>query len=271
MGIFSVDLALTPYAPFTRNTHVLREALAKMAQPRLCVVQRRQPRSSQALNQQAASASQTAAADEANAGGVAAARGPRQATRCCPDGVEHDPRLRRDGARSAGLLHHQRSVRHHQLAPQPPRPQEPDSLFGRDRDSAGRAPALSRRHRRRQSRQRQHLHDGRRRSARRERAGEDSRPGQPGRGRRHRHPRVAAAAQRRTAVQSPREERGRAASGSAQRARRARAGNWRPGVRQHQQPAPGIRSGRERPAELLPARLHAGATRPTTDTSATSR
>lgn len=30
IGIFSVDLALTPYAPFTRNTRVLREALTKM-------------------------------------------------------------------------------------------------------------------------------------------------------------------------------------------------------------------------------------------------
>jgi VWFA-related protein len=31
IGIFGVDLALTPYAPFTRNTRVLRQALTKMA------------------------------------------------------------------------------------------------------------------------------------------------------------------------------------------------------------------------------------------------
>src|SRR5262245_33607579 len=31
LGIFSVDLALTPYAPFTRSTRVLRQALDRMA------------------------------------------------------------------------------------------------------------------------------------------------------------------------------------------------------------------------------------------------
>ena len=67
VGIFSVDLALTPYAPFTRNTHVLREALAKMAS-RGSASFNGDTEKAQALDQQAASASQTAAADEASAG-----------------------------------------------------------------------------------------------------------------------------------------------------------------------------------------------------------
>ena len=54
--------------------------------------------------------------------------------------------------------------------------------------SAGGAAAVPRRHRRREPRQREHLHDGRRRPARRERAGEDSRPGERHGRRRHRHP-----------------------------------------------------------------------------------
>ena len=75
----------------------------------------------------------------------------------------------------------------------------------------------------------------------------------------------------RAADEGAREERGRAAPGSAHRPRRARAEHRRPALRQHEQPAPGLRPGRDRPPQLLPRRLHAEPTTPTTASSATSR
>lgn len=70
IGIFGVDLALTPYAPFTRNASTLRQALARVA-----------GRSSSASNsperQQArASADRAAAGAAQTAAGAAAAGGP---------------------------------------------------------------------------------------------------------------------------------------------------------------------------------------------------
>jgi VWFA-related protein len=70
VGIFGVDLALTPYAPFTRNTRVLRQALTKMAS-----------RGSASFNspeqqQQKANADQQAAAAGQSAASAAAAGGP---------------------------------------------------------------------------------------------------------------------------------------------------------------------------------------------------
>ncbi len=62
-----------------------------------------------------------------------------------------------------------------------PGTKEPRPLLGRPGDSSGGAAPVPRRHRRREPGQREHLHDGRGRPARRERAGEDSRPGEPGR------------------------------------------------------------------------------------------
>jgi VWFA-related protein len=70
LGIFGIDMALTPYAPFTRNAYVLRQALETVA-----------GRASASFNspeqrQQKASADQQAAAAEQAVAGAAAAGGP---------------------------------------------------------------------------------------------------------------------------------------------------------------------------------------------------
>jgi VWFA-related protein len=70
IGIFGIDLALTPYTPFTRNAYVLRQALAGMAR-----------RGSASFNspeqrQQKANADQQAASAGAAAAGAAAGGGP---------------------------------------------------------------------------------------------------------------------------------------------------------------------------------------------------
>jgi VWFA-related protein len=70
IGIFGIDLALTPYAPFTRNARVLRQGLASMA-----------GRASASFNspeqrQQKASADQAAASAAQTASSAAAAGGP---------------------------------------------------------------------------------------------------------------------------------------------------------------------------------------------------
>lgn len=77
IGIFGIDLGLAPYAPFTRNVSVLREALAKMSQRASASFnspeQRQQTKD---LDQQAASASQGAAGAAAGGGpGASAAMG----------------------------------------------------------------------------------------------------------------------------------------------------------------------------------------------------
>ena len=59
------------------------------------------------------------------------------------------------------------------------------------------------------------------------------------------------------ADEGAREERGRAAAGSAHGPRRARTEHRRSVVREHEQPAPGLRADRHRPSQLLPRRLHA--------------
>ncbi len=70
IGIFGVDLSLTPYAPFTRNARVLRQALARMS-----------GRGSASFNnpeqqQQKANANRQAAAGGQAAAGAAGATGP---------------------------------------------------------------------------------------------------------------------------------------------------------------------------------------------------
>jgi VWFA-related protein len=77
MGIFSVDLALTPYAPFTRSGHVLRQALGRLetrAQATFNSPEQRQKKTE--ADQRAEMASQTAAnAERAGGPGTAAAIG----------------------------------------------------------------------------------------------------------------------------------------------------------------------------------------------------
>ena len=77
IGIFSVDLALTPFAPFTRNVHVLRQALDKMASrasPSFNSPEQQQQKAN--ADQQATLAGQAAARAEAAGGpGAAAAVG----------------------------------------------------------------------------------------------------------------------------------------------------------------------------------------------------
>ena len=116
VGIFGIDLALTPYAPFTRNARVLRQALDKMAQPRLAPA-------STAPNSSSRRPTRISRRPQRGRGGrrdrrrppAAAARSAlRPATRCSRRWSRTMIRgLRRDGARPAGLLHHQRAVRDH--------------------------------------------------------------------------------------------------------------------------------------------------------------
>jgi VWFA-related protein len=77
VGIFSIDLALTPYSPFTRNARVLKQGLASMAgraSTSFNSPEQRQQKAS--ADQQAASAQQSAAAAAAAGGrGASAAMG----------------------------------------------------------------------------------------------------------------------------------------------------------------------------------------------------
>ena len=107
---------------------------------------------------------------------------------------------------------------------QPARAEEPGPLLRRPRHSSGGAASVRRRHRRGEPRQRQHLHDGCGRAARRERASQDPRSGERGRrcggcSRRS----VAGGKTERAADEGAREERGRAAPGS----RTPASASWR--------------------------------------------
>jgi VWFA-related protein len=77
IGIFGIDLALTPYAPFTRNAYVLREALTGMAGRASSSFNNPEQRQRRAdADRQAASASQGAASAAAAGGpGASAAMG----------------------------------------------------------------------------------------------------------------------------------------------------------------------------------------------------
>jgi VWFA-related protein len=69
VGVFSIDLAMSPLAPFTRNMHVLKAALDKMAQRATTTSGSQEARDkATSLEQAAASASQGTAAAEASAG-----------------------------------------------------------------------------------------------------------------------------------------------------------------------------------------------------------
>ena len=117
VGIFGIDLALTPYAPFTRNARVLRQALNKMdsrASSTFNNAGQNERRSS--LDAQAAAAGQAAAAAESagGAGAGAAVGGAPGDAMLAQMAVGNDQGLRGHGARSAGILHDQRSVHDHQ-------------------------------------------------------------------------------------------------------------------------------------------------------------
>ena len=76
IGIFGVDLALTPIAPFTRNVRVLKGALDRMATRATTTVNSAEAREKAASLEQAASAAaQSTAAAEAAAGASGAAVG----------------------------------------------------------------------------------------------------------------------------------------------------------------------------------------------------
>ena len=71
IGIFSVDLAMTPYAPFTKNARILREALQRMegrAASTFNTTDQRQAKSD--ADQAAATSQQLAANAQAGAGGA---------------------------------------------------------------------------------------------------------------------------------------------------------------------------------------------------------
>ena len=176
IGIFGVDLALTPYAPFTRNASVLRQGLTRMsgrAATSFGGAERAQQKA--AADRAASAAGQTVASAAAAGGpGVGAAMGSAGATQQLAqmesqmiadfDAMERD---QQGYSTTNGLFAVIGSLR------AAPRPQEPRALFRGRVDTGGRRAVVPRRHRRRQSRQRQHLYDGFRRAPRRERAGRD--------------------------------------------------------------------------------------------------
>ena len=83
-GVFSIDLALTPYAPFTRNSRVLRQALTKMeSRSSSSFNNAGQQDKKSSLDAQAAAASQAVAAAESAGGpGAGAAWADHPAMRC---------------------------------------------------------------------------------------------------------------------------------------------------------------------------------------------
>ena len=132
------------------------------------------------------------------------------------------------------------------------------------------AAAVPRRHRRRQPRQRQHLHHGRRRPARRERAGEDPRPGESSAGGAGDGGYLGASGGGAPLVR----RRSRRTRTCCARIRTTRLGKLAQDTGgllfdNTQQPAAGLRSRRERSAQLLPPRLHADQRARSTAASAT--
>ena len=182
----------------------------------------------------------------------------RRASAAGADGLEHDSRLRADGARPAGLLHHQRPVRDHQArcARLPGRkslvlfseglaiPPAVQRLFLGVIDAANRAnvsiyamDAAGLRAESEQAKIRDQVN-----------AAGGAGGGTLG---------TAAGSGGDPLTKALENERRRAAPGSAYRARRAGAGHRRRVLHEHQQPAAGPRPHRGRSAKLLPARLHA--------------
>ena len=69
VGIFGIDLAMSPFAPFTRNTRVLKAGLDKMGQRASTTLNSEEARQkATALEQQASATNDTTAAAEASAG-----------------------------------------------------------------------------------------------------------------------------------------------------------------------------------------------------------
>lgn len=73
IGIFGVDLALTPYAPFTRNTRVLRQALTKMGSRGSSSFNSAEQQQQKSNADRAAASAGAAAAAAQSAGGPGAA------------------------------------------------------------------------------------------------------------------------------------------------------------------------------------------------------
>jgi VWFA-related protein len=82
VGIFSIDLGLTPYAPFTRNSRVLQQALTKLASRASASFNNREQREQRSsADQQAATANQAVSGVASTGGpGASAAMGTAPAT-----------------------------------------------------------------------------------------------------------------------------------------------------------------------------------------------
>ncbi len=207
VGVFGIDLALTPYAPFTRNARVLRQALSKMDSRASSTFNNAgQNERKSSLDAQAASAGQAAAAAE-SAGGAGAgaavggAPGDAMLAQMASGMIRDFEVMERDQqgySTTNGLFTIINTLR-----PLPGR--KSLVLFS---EGIAIPPAVQRLFlgvdRRRQPRQRQHLRHGRRRSARRKRTGENPRPGERG-GRSGRWP-AQRERERRAAIEVAREE-----------------------------------------------------------------
>ena len=118
IGIFGVDLALTPYAPFTRNAQILRQALNKMSSRPTTGYNSTERQ--QRKRQRRPAGVHDAKPSRHRAGSRAKRRRQWQQlwrrSEAGGNAVEHGRRLRRDGARSAGLFHDERALLHHRRA-----------------------------------------------------------------------------------------------------------------------------------------------------------
>ena len=187
VGIFGIDLALSPYAPFTRDLSVLKAGLDKMAQRATSTSNSKDAREKAvALEQAADAASAGAAAAEASSGpggsNVGTGTGDAMLAQMQANMIRGFDSLERDQlgySTTNGLFAIIEQMRR--------LPGRKSLVFFSEGMTLPTAvqPPVSRRDRRGQSCQRRHLHDGRRRSPRRERAGEHSRSSQQG-GRRRR-------------------------------------------------------------------------------------
>src|SRR5262249_60055786 len=101
VGIFGIDLAMSPFAPFTRNTRVLKEGLDRMAQRATSTLNSQEAREkASALEQASATSAATTAAAEASAGAGGSNVGTRSGgAEPAPEQADGHPRL---GARRPG-------------------------------------------------------------------------------------------------------------------------------------------------------------------------
>ena len=261
IGIFGIDLSLSPVVPFTRNGYAVRQALDRIASGSTAGFNAPEQQQQRANAESAAASAgrsrgrrRPPARGAGNSGAVGTAAGDAKLAQMAAGAAQG---LRGHGARSAGLHRHRRAVRASSArsAGVPGRksvvlfsegiaiPQAVPRLFFGVIDAANRANVSI------------YTIDAAGLRARK-RAAEGPRHGRPAPAPRARAAtRRTPAAGRLSATLEMNEDALR--SDPASRPHAARARDRRPGVQQHQQPEAGLRADRQRSPQLLHARLYA--------------